>query len=150
MLETQDVRLGTEHGRRAGHELVQHLIDEFLNAANRYAELLADAEAQTQQNHQPHLESVGTNYIFRTAPEAGFVTIIDRSNGSVDGHAVAWFDAPLVEIRADGDRLWVCTSNQEGWIEPSPTRTRASLACSTLIPRRCSSRSQIAVRSSGR
>lgn len=132
MLETRDVRLGTEHGGRAGHELVQHLIDEFLNAANRYAELLADAEAQAQQNRQPHLESVGTNYVFRTAPEAGFVTIIDRSNGSVDGHAVAWFDAPLVEIRADGDRLWVRTSNQEGWIERT---SRENWALTNAQPR---------------
>jgi hypothetical protein len=116
-IEKRDVRLGTEHARRTGDELAQVLIDAFPEAANRYAELLAEAEAQIQQNRQLRLESTGTNYIFQTAPEAGFVKIIRRADGSVDGHAVAWPDAPLVDIRADGDRLLVRTSKQEGWIE---------------------------------
>jgi hypothetical protein len=119
VLETRDVRLGTEHGRRAGDELAQRLVDEFPKAASRYADLLADAEAQAQHNRQPHLESIGINYTFRTAPQAGFVTVIRRADGSVDGHAVAWPDAPVVAIRADGDRLHVRTTKLQGWIERS-------------------------------
>ena len=117
VLETRDVRVGTEHGRRAADELAQLLIDRFSAAAARYAELLAEAEARAQQTRQPPMESVGTNYLFRTRPEAGVIEIVRRSDGSVDGHGIAWPGAPLVEIRADGDRLYVRSSTHHGWME---------------------------------
>jgi hypothetical protein len=63
------------------------------------------------------MESVGTNYVFRTQPEAGVTEILRRCDGSVDGHGVAWPGAPLLEIRADGDRLYVRSSAHHGWME---------------------------------
>jgi hypothetical protein len=50
----------------------------------------------------------------------------------VNGHAVAWPDAPLVELRADGDRLLVRTSTQEGWIERN---SRENWALTSAQPR---------------
>ncbi len=117
LLETRDVRAGTEHGRRAADEVAQLLIDRFSAAAVRYADLLAEAEALAQQTRQPPMESVGTNYAFRTHPEGGVIEILRRSDGSVDGHGVAWPGAPLLEIRADGDRLYVRSSAHHGWME---------------------------------
>jgi len=117
LLETRDVRVGTEHGRRAADELAQLLIDRFSAAAARYAELLTAAEARAQQTRQPPMESVGTNYIFRTQPQAGGVEIVRRSDGTVDGHGIAWPGTPLVEIRADRDRLYVRSSAHHGWME---------------------------------
>lgn len=117
VLETRDVRVGTERGRRAAEELAQILVDRFAAAASRFAELLAEAEARAQQSRQPGLESVGTNYLFRTRPEAGVVEIIRRSDGSVDGHGVAWPGTPLIEIRADDDRLYVRCAGYSGWME---------------------------------
>jgi hypothetical protein len=117
VLETRDVRAGTEHGRRAADELAQLLIDRFSVAAVRYTALLAGAEAQAQQTRQPLIESVGTSYVFRTQPEAGVIEILRRSDGSVDGHGVAWLGAPLIEIRADADRLYVRSSAHHGWME---------------------------------
>lgn len=107
VLQTRDVRVGTEHGRRVADELAQLLVDQFSPAAARYAELLAEAEAGAQQTRQPSMESVGTNYVFRTQPEAGVIEILRRSDGSVDGHGIAWLGTRLVEIRADADRLYV-------------------------------------------
>jgi len=117
LLETRDCRVGTEHGRRAADELAQAVIDQFSAATARYADLLATAEARAQKNRQPLIESVGTDYTFRTEPEAGVVEILRRSDGSVDGYGVAWLGAPLVEIRADGNRLYVRSSTNHGWIE---------------------------------
>ena len=117
VLETRDVRVGSERGRRAADELAQLLIDQFAGAAARYADLLAEAEARAQQTRQPSMESVGTNYLFRTRPEAGVIEIVRRSDGSVDGHGIAWPGAPLVEIRADGDRLYVRSDAHRGWLE---------------------------------
>ncbi len=117
VLETRDVRVGTEHGRRAANALAQLVIDRFSVAAHRYADLLAEAEARAQQTRQRPMESVGTHYLFRTRPEAGVIEILRRSNDSVDGHAIAWPSAPLVEIRADGDRLHVRSGTHNGWME---------------------------------
>lgn len=117
VMETRDVRVGTEHGRRTADELAQFLIDRFSGAAARYADLLAEAESLAQQTRQPPRESVGTNYVFRTQPEAGVIEILRRSDGSVDRHGVAWPGAPLLEIRADGDRLYVRSSAHHGWME---------------------------------
>jgi hypothetical protein len=117
VLETRDVRVGTEHGQRAADELAQLLIDRFRAAAARYADLLAESEARAQQTRQPPMESVGTNYVFRTQPEAGVIEILCRADGSVDGHGIAWPGAPLLEIRADGDRLYVRSSAHHGWME---------------------------------
>lgn len=117
VLETRDVRVGTEYGRRAADELAQLLIDRFAAAAARYVELLAEAEARVQQTRQPPMESVGMNYVFRTHPEAGVIEILRRADGSVDGHGVAWPGAPLLEIRADGDRLYIRSSAHHGWME---------------------------------
>jgi hypothetical protein len=117
VLDTRDVRVGTEHGRRAAAELAQHLIDRFGAAAAHYAERLAEAEARAQQTRQPPMESVGTNYLFRTRPEAGVIEIVRRSDGSVDGHGIAWPGTPLIEIRADGNRLYVRSGAYQGWME---------------------------------
>lgn len=117
VLDTRDVRAGTEHGRRAADDLAQLLIDRFSAAAARYVELLGEAEARAQQTRQSPMESVGTNYVFRTQPEAGVIEILRRSDRSVDGHGIAWLGAPLVEIRAEGDRLLVRSSTHYGWIE---------------------------------
>jgi hypothetical protein len=116
-VETRDVRVGTEHCLRTADELAQLLIDRFPLAAERYAEVVAEAEALAQENRQPVMETVGAHYIFRTQPAAGVVEVINRSDGSVDGHAIAWPGAPLTEIRADGDRLFVASENHHGWIE---------------------------------
>lgn len=117
VLQTQDVRVGTEHGRRVADELAQLLVDRFSGAAARYVELLAEAEARAQQTRQPPMESVGTNYVFRTQPEAGVIEILRRSDGFVDGHGIAWLGTRLVKIRADGDRLYVRSSTHHGWME---------------------------------
>jgi hypothetical protein len=117
LLETRDVRVGTERGRRCADELAQLVIDRFPAAAAQYADLLADAEARAQQTRQPPMESIGTNYLFRTQPHAGVIEVLRRSDGSVDGHGVAWLGAPLLEIRADGDRLYVRSSANHGWME---------------------------------
>jgi hypothetical protein len=93
------------------------VVDSFAAAANRYADLLDAEEARIQSSRQPRLESAGTNYTFQTQPEAGVITIIRRADGSVDGHAIAWLGAPLTEIRADGDRLFVRAGDKQGWIE---------------------------------
>ena len=117
LLETRDVRVGTEHGRRAADELAQRLVDRFSAAATHYAELLAEAEARAQQTRQPPMESVGVNYLFRTRAEAGVIEIVRRSDGSIDGHGIAWLGTPLAEIRADGDRLYVRSVAHWGWME---------------------------------
>ena len=117
LLETRDVRVGTEQGRRAADDLAQLLIDQFPLAAARYADLLAQAEAQAQQSRQSPMESVGIDYIFRTRPEAGVIEILRRSDRSVDGHGVAWLEAPLIEIRAEGNSLYVRSETHEGWME---------------------------------
>ena len=117
LLETRDVRVGTEHGRRTADELAQLLIDRFSEAAGRYADLVVEAEAKAQQTRQQPMESAGTTYIFRTEPEAGVIEILRRSDGSVDGHGVAWPGVPLLEIRADGDRLYLRCGTHHGWME---------------------------------
>jgi hypothetical protein len=117
MLETRDARVGTEHASRTADSLAQMVVDSFAAAANRYADLLDAEEARIQSSRQPRLESAGTNYTFQTQPEAGVITIIRRADGSVDGHAIAWLGAPLTEIRADGDRLFVRAGDKQGWIE---------------------------------
>ena len=117
MLETRDTRLGTEHGRRTADALAQLVVDGFAGAATRYAELLDEAEARAQHNRQPRLESIGDTYIFRSEPDAGIVKILRRADGSVDGHAIAWTGAPLLELRAEGDRLFVRSDATQGWIE---------------------------------
>ena len=117
MLETREARLGTEHAERMADELVQLVIDGFNDAAPRYVELLEAAEARAQANRQPRLESLGINYIFRTEARAGVVTIIRREDNSIDGQAMAWHDAPITKIEADGDRARVEAGNLHGWIE---------------------------------
>ncbi len=117
VLQTRDVRVGTEHGRRVTDELAQLLVDRFPAAAAHYVELLTEAEARAQQTRQPPMESVGTNYVFRTQPEAGVIEILRRSDRSVDGHGIAWLGTQLVEIRADGDRLYVRSTTHRGWVE---------------------------------
>ena len=90
MLETRDVRLGTELGLQAADQLAQAVIENFEAAAIRYADLLDEAEARLQADRQPIIECIGLNYVFRTEPESGVVRIMRRDDGSVDGHAVAW------------------------------------------------------------
>ena len=116
-LESQDVRLGTEHGLQAADELAQCVIENFEAAARRYADLLDEAEARIQADRQPIIECMGTNYVFRTEPESGVVRIIRRDDGSVDGHAMAWRGTPITEMYADGDRAHVRAGELEGWIE---------------------------------
>ena len=105
-------------------------------AAVRYAELLAEAGGTSPTYAPAAYGSAGTNYLFRTRPKAGVIEIVRRSNGSVDGHGIAWPGAPLVEIRAEDDRLYVRSSTHHGWLgrnskqhwvlatsEPSTTRS---------------------------
>jgi hypothetical protein len=83
-------------------------------------ELLEQAEAAAQRRRQPALEAIGENYIFLAEPDrAGHLVIKRRRDGSRDGYAVAWDGTPLVAIRADGDRLYVRTKKNEGWITKS-------------------------------
>ena len=99
-------------------ELVQAMLDQFSAAAERYVELLEEAEGRVQANRQPHLESIGASYIFRTEPRhAGLMKVIRRQDGSVDGQAMAWHDAPITKIDAVGDRAYIEAGNNRGSIE---------------------------------
>ncbi len=117
MVETRDVRLGTEHGLRAADELVQVVIGKFETAARRYAQLVDEAEARLQADRQPSIECAGTNYRFRTEPESDVVRITRLDDGSLDGHAVAWRGTPISQMTADGDRVHIRAGEFEGWIE---------------------------------
>jgi serine/threonine protein kinase len=128
ILETRDVRLGTERGLQAADELARTVIENFRAAAGRYADLLDEAEARIQADRQPIIECLGENYVFRTEPESGVVRITRRDDGSVDGHAVAWRGTPISAMRANGDRVHVRAGVLEGWIERNANQ-RWVLAC---------------------
>ena len=123
MLETRDVRLGTEVCLQAADQLAQAVVQNFEAAATRYADLLDEAEARLQADRQPIIECIGLNYVFRTEPESGVVRIMRRDDGSVDGHAVAWRGTPISEMYADGDRAHVRAGELEGWIERNANQT---------------------------
>ncbi len=116
-MENRRALLGTQRAERAADELAAGLVERFPAAAAKFVELLEKAEADAQRRRQPRLEAVGDNYVFVTEPDrAGHVEIKRRSDDSRDGYAVAWDGTPLVEVRADGDRLYVRTERNEGWI----------------------------------
>lgn len=119
-IETRQARLGTETALRQADELTEALTINFAHGARRFTELLEQAEEEAQRRRQHQLESEGANYVFRTEPEnPGGIVVYRKSDGSRDGFAVAWPGTPLVEIRADGDRLYVRTERTEGWISRS-------------------------------
>jgi hypothetical protein len=116
-MDNRRALLGTQVAEQGADELAAGLVDHFPAAAAKFVELLENAEAELQRRRQPELEAVGDNYVFRSEPDrAGHLEVRRRSDGSRDGYAVAWDGTPLVEIRADGDRLYVRTDRNEGWI----------------------------------
>jgi hypothetical protein len=119
-MDDRRVPLGTQLAERGADELAAGLVEHFAEAAAKFVDLLEAAEADAQSRRQPALEAIGDNYIFRTEPHrAGHLVIVRKGDGSRDGFAVAWDGAPLSEIRADGDRLYVRTERNEGWITKS-------------------------------
>jgi hypothetical protein len=132
LIETRDVRLGTEVALQAADELVQIVVVNFGGAAQRFAELVEEAEAKLQADRQRLIESQGTSYLFRTEPESGVVKILRLDDGSIDGHAVAWRGTPIVELRADGDRAYIRAGESEGWVERN-SKGSWVLASYTLI-----------------
>ena len=116
-MDNRRAALGTQLAERGADELAAALVEHFPAAAAKFVALLENAEAELQRRRQPELESVGDNYIFRTEPDrAGHLEVRRKSDGSRDGYAVAWDGSALVEIRAEGDRLYVRTERNEGWI----------------------------------
>ena len=116
-VDNRRVPLGTQLAERGADELAAGLVEHFDAAAAKFVELLEAAEAKAQQQRQPALEAIGDNYIFLTEPHrAGHLEIRRKADGSRDGYAAAWDGTPLSEIRAEGDRLYVRTDRNEGWI----------------------------------
>jgi serine/threonine protein kinase len=116
-MDNRRVPLGTQLAERAADELAVGLVARFPDAATKFVELLEAAEATAQQQRQPALKASGANYVFLTEPNrAGHLEIRRKTDGSRDGFAVAWDGTPLSELRADGDRLYVRTAHNEGWI----------------------------------
>jgi hypothetical protein len=119
-IETRQARVGTQGALRKAEELAEALMRNFPLGAVRFTELLEQAEEEAQRRRQPRLESEGANYVFRTEPDkAGGIVVFRKSDESRDGYAVAWPGTPLVEIRAEGDRLYVRSDRNEGWITRS-------------------------------
>jgi serine/threonine protein kinase len=84
-LETRDAPNGTSLAANGADELAQAAIEHFASAATRYVELVEHAEAVAQKDRQLPLCSTGTNYEFRTEPQAGVLVIHRKSDGSRDG-----------------------------------------------------------------
>jgi hypothetical protein len=122
-LEARDAPHSTILAATAADELAHAAIEHFAPAATRYVALVEAAEAASQQDRQPRLRSCGPSYEFRTEPQAGLLVICRKSDGSRDGYAVAWRGAPIDEMRADGDRLWVRSGELEGWIERNASQS---------------------------
>lgn len=136
-IETRRVRLGTETAFRAADELGKGLTEQFPAAAARFAERLEQAEEKARRSRQPVLESQGDSYVFRTEPDiAGGIVVLRKEDGSRDGYAVAWIGTPLSEIRAEGDRLYVRTERNQGWITRSHKGTWSMSAAESLPARR--------------
>lgn len=132
-MDNRSVLLGTQLAERGADELAAGLVENFPTAAAKFVELLEQAEAAAQRRRQPALEAIGENYIFLTEPNrAGHLEIKRKRDGSRDGYAVAWDGTPLVAIEADGDRLYVRTKKNEGWITKSYKGTWAMSDANTL------------------
>lgn len=120
-MNKKHVPLGTQLAEQGVDELINGLNENFHRAAEKFVELLEAAEAEAQRNKQAALETHSDNYVFRTEPNrAGHIEVIRKSDGSRDGFAVAWSGTPILELGAEGDRLYVRTETQEGWIARGP------------------------------
>jgi hypothetical protein len=118
-IEMRDVIHGTAGAERAAAELAEALRSRHAEALARFSDDLRAAERERQPNRQQHLTAVGETYRFETDPtQAGFILIFrnDERSRAREAVAVAWPGSPLLEIRAEGDRLFVRSAQNSGWI----------------------------------
>jgi hypothetical protein len=111
------VRLGTQAAETAADDLARRFETTYGEALDALADLAERASADRMVDRQPALEEAGESVTFRTDTTRVGVVIVTPTNGEPPAYAVAWPDAPLEEIEADGDRLRVRSDHRVGWIE---------------------------------